>query len=144
MAIWNGSATRLLGVGALGAGLALQVLTGPAVAWASDDTADGPSAAAAAEPKASEAPPKAAATEPAETKDVVEEPDSKTKTDPEAAADPDPQRIFLVAAQGDEVLDWREMVARHPSARRKLLAGSDHALSDFDDHIDEVLEFLDL
>lgn len=62
----------------------------------------------------------------------------------EAAADPDPQRIFLVAAQGDEVLDWREMVARHPSARRKLLAGSDHALSDFDDHIDEVLEFLDL
>ena len=40
MAIWNSSATRLLGVGALGAGLALQVLTGPAMAWASDDTAD--------------------------------------------------------------------------------------------------------
>jgi predicted esterase YcpF (UPF0227 family) len=43
---------------------------------------------------------------------------------------------------GDEVLDWREMTARYAGARIKLLEGGDHALSDFDDHIDEVLAFL--
>jgi predicted esterase YcpF (UPF0227 family) len=30
---------------------------------------------------------------------------------------------------------------RYPGARIKLLEGSDHALSDFDDHIDEVFAF---
>ena len=47
-------------------------------------------------------------------------------------------------AKGDEVLDWREMTARYAGARIKLLEGSDHALTDFDAHIDEVFEFLDL
>jgi len=62
----------------------------------------------------------------------------------EAVATPCPEQVLLVAAQGDEVLDWREMVARHPGARLRLLPGSDHALSDFDDHIDAVFDFLDL
>ncbi|MDO5103296.1 MAG: YqiA/YcfP family alpha/beta fold hydrolase [Lautropia sp.] len=52
-----------------------------------------------------------------------------------------PERYFLVAAQGDEVLDWREMVAFCAGARQKVLAGSDHGLSDFEDHLDEVLAF---
>ena len=47
---------------------------------------------------------------------------------------------FLIAAKGDEVLDWREMTARYPSAQLKLLEGSDHALSDFDDHIATLFE----
>ena len=47
-------------------------------------------------------------------------------------------------AKGDEVLDWREMTGRYPGARIKLLEGSDHALSDFDSHIGEVFDFLDL
>ncbi len=51
---------------------------------------------------------------------------------------------FAVIAQGDEVLDWREMTARYRGARIRLLAGSDHALSDFDAQIDEVFEFLQL
>jgi uncharacterized protein len=55
-----------------------------------------------------------------------------------------PDRVFAVIAKGDEVLDWREMVGRYPGARIKLLEGGDHALSDFDDHIEEVLAFLDL
>lgn len=54
---------------------------------------------------------------------------------------PDPSRVFLVAAKGDELLDWRDMVARHPGARHKVLEGSDHGLSDFADYMDEVLEF---
>ncbi|MBP6406990.1 MAG: esterase, partial [Ramlibacter sp.] len=56
----------------------------------------------------------------------------------------DPARYFAVIAKGDEVLDWREMTGRYPGVRIKLLEGSDHALSDFDDHIDEVFAFLDL
>ena len=52
-----------------------------------------------------------------------------------------PGRYFLVAAQGDEVLDWREMVAAFPGARQRIIAGSDHGLSDFEDYIDEVLDF---
>jgi predicted esterase YcpF (UPF0227 family) len=55
-----------------------------------------------------------------------------------------PQRYFGVMAKGDEVLDWREMTGHYPGARIKLLEGGDHALSDFDDHLDEVLAFLDL
>ncbi|MBC7468112.1 MAG: esterase [Ramlibacter sp.] len=56
----------------------------------------------------------------------------------------DPSRFFAVIAKGDEVLDWREMTAHYAGARIRLLAGSDHALSDFDQHIDEVFGFLDL
>ena len=55
-----------------------------------------------------------------------------------------PERYFVVIAKGDEVLDWREMTGRYPGARIKLLEGSDHALSDFDRHIDEVFAFLGL
>lgn len=52
-----------------------------------------------------------------------------------------PERYFLVAATGDEVLDWREMVAGFPGARHKVIQGSDHGLADFADSIDEVLAF---
>ncbi|WP_137895430.1 YqiA/YcfP family alpha/beta fold hydrolase [Ramlibacter sp. 2FC] len=55
-----------------------------------------------------------------------------------------PERFFAVIAKGDEVLDWREMTARYAGAQIKLLEGGDHALSDFDDHIDQVFAFLDL
>ena len=55
-----------------------------------------------------------------------------------------PERFFAIIAQGDEVLDWREMAGRYPGARIKLLDGGDHALSDFDDHLDELFGFLGL
>jgi predicted esterase YcpF (UPF0227 family) len=51
------------------------------------------------------------------------------------------QRYFLIAAKGDELLDWREMVAHYPGARHKVLEHGDHGLSDFADYVDEVLEF---
>ena len=54
-----------------------------------------------------------------------------------------PERFFAVIAKGDELLDWREMTGRYPGAQIRLLEGSDHALSDFDQHIDAVLQFLD-
>ena len=56
----------------------------------------------------------------------------------------DPSKYFAVIAKGDEVLDWREMTARYAGANIRLLEGSDHAISDFDQHIDSVFTFLDL
>ncbi len=55
-----------------------------------------------------------------------------------------PERYLLVAAKGDEVLDWREMVERYRGASVKLLEGGDHALSDFDDHLPDLVRFLQL
>jgi predicted esterase YcpF (UPF0227 family) len=55
-----------------------------------------------------------------------------------------PEHYFAIIAKGDEVLDWREMTGRYPGARIKLLEGSDHGISDFDRHIDDVLAFLGL
>ena len=52
-----------------------------------------------------------------------------------------PGRWLLVAATGDELLDWREMTARYPAAVQRIVEGSDHALSDFDDHVDAVIDF---
>ena len=57
---------------------------------------------------------------------------------------PVPQRVLAIIAQGDEVLDWGEMVARYPGVVLRLLAGSDHALSDFHQHIGAVLAHLQL
>jgi len=53
-------------------------------------------------------------------------------------------RTLAVIAQGDEVLDWREMLARHEGGQVRLIEGGDHALSDFDLYLPEILEFLDL
>jgi len=52
-----------------------------------------------------------------------------------------PERYFLVAATGDELLDWRDMAAHYPGARHRIIAGSDHGLSDFAAYQDEVLAF---
>jgi predicted esterase YcpF (UPF0227 family)/prolyl-tRNA editing enzyme YbaK/EbsC (Cys-tRNA(Pro) deacylase) len=51
------------------------------------------------------------------------------------------QRYFLIAAKGDELLDWREMVERYPGARHLVLEGSDHGISDFPRYLDEVMNF---
>jgi predicted esterase YcpF (UPF0227 family) len=55
-----------------------------------------------------------------------------------------PQRYLAVIAKGDEVLDWREMSARYAGCHLKLLEGGDHALSDFDEHLPDLLRFLHL
>lgn len=51
---------------------------------------------------------------------------------------------WAIVAQGDEALDWREMRAFCAGGTVRLLPGSDHAISDFDDHIDAVFDFLNL
>ena len=54
-----------------------------------------------------------------------------------------PQRYLLIAATGDELLDWTGMVARFAGCRQRVIQGSDHALLDFDRYVDEVLDFCD-
>ncbi len=55
-----------------------------------------------------------------------------------------PDRYYALIAKGDEVLDWREMSAHYRGAHMRLLEGSNHAITEFADHLDEVLAFLDL
>lgn len=52
-----------------------------------------------------------------------------------------PERYFLIAATGDEVLDYRDMVAHYAGARQHVIEGSDHAISEFTQYVDEVLAF---
>ncbi|HYC43723.1 MAG TPA: YqiA/YcfP family alpha/beta fold hydrolase [Noviherbaspirillum sp.] len=52
-----------------------------------------------------------------------------------------PDRYFLMATTGDEVLDWREMTAHYPGARHHVIEGSDHGISEFAQYVDEVLAF---
>ncbi len=55
-----------------------------------------------------------------------------------------PERYLLIAATGDELLDWREMVAFYRGARQIVIEGSDHGLSDFAEYMDAVLGFADV
>ncbi|MFP5467320.1 MAG: YqiA/YcfP family alpha/beta fold hydrolase [Gammaproteobacteria bacterium] len=72
----------------------------------------------------------------------VLEDELRRMSDP-AGARPAPRQMAVIA-RGDEVLDWREMQAFCASGDVRLLPGSDHAISDFSDHIDAVFDFLDL
>lgn len=64
------------------------------------------------------------------------------------ALDPYPitraDHYFALIAEGDEVLDWREMVSHYVGSQLKLLDGGDHAVSDFEVHLPELLGYLGL
>ncbi len=55
-----------------------------------------------------------------------------------------PSHYLAIIAKGDEVLDWREMHTRYADGQVRLLDGGDHALSNFDAHMPDVLAFLGL
>lgn len=46
-----------------------------------------------------------------------------------------PARYYALIAKGDELLDWREMLARYAGCDGEVLEGSDHGLTDFEDHL---------
>ena len=52
-----------------------------------------------------------------------------------------PERYFLIAATGDEVLDYRDMVKHYAGARQHVIDGSDHGISEFPEYLDAVLAF---
>ncbi|MFN3304669.1 MAG: YqiA/YcfP family alpha/beta fold hydrolase [Roseateles sp.] len=53
-----------------------------------------------------------------------------------------PSRYYALIAKGDELLDWREMLARYAGCDGEVLDGSDHGLSDFEAHLPALLEHL--
>lgn len=52
-----------------------------------------------------------------------------------------PERYFLIAATGDELLDFRQMHTHYHNARQIIIDGSDHSLPEFPQYLDEVLSF---
>ena len=53
----------------------------------------------------------------------------------------EPSRYFLLAATGDEVIDYRDMTAHYAGARQHVIQGGDHAVSNFEVYVDDVLAF---
>jgi predicted esterase YcpF (UPF0227 family) len=57
---------------------------------------------------------------------------------------PSPELVWALIAKGDEVLDWREMTARYPRSHQVVMEGGDHAISNFESYLPQVLAFLNL
>ena len=55
----------------------------------------------------------------------------------------DPKRYFLIAAKGDELLDWKEMVDFYSGAKQLVLEGSDHGIADYAYHLPAVIDFIE-
>jgi predicted esterase YcpF (UPF0227 family) len=53
-------------------------------------------------------------------------------------------RYLPIVATGDEVLSCQEMQARYAGEPLRVVPGSDHALSDFDEHLPALLQHLGL
>jgi len=53
-----------------------------------------------------------------------------------------PSRYFLMAAKGDELLDWKEMVDFYSGAHQLVLEGGDHGISDYSKYLPQVLTFI--
>jgi len=52
-----------------------------------------------------------------------------------------PHRYFLLAATGDEILDWREMTEWFAGSQGHVIEGSDHGISDFERWLPDVMDF---
>ncbi len=55
-----------------------------------------------------------------------------------------PGHYLALITQGDEVLDWHEAHAHYAGAHRHLIEGGDHAISDFEAYLPEIMAFLGL
>jgi predicted esterase YcpF (UPF0227 family) len=52
-----------------------------------------------------------------------------------------PSRYLLLVETGDEVLDYRRAVARYAGGEQRVVAGGDHSLQSFPEHLPRILEF---
>lgn len=52
-----------------------------------------------------------------------------------------PARYLLLTRAGDEVLDYRLAVEKYRGARQQVIPGGDHGFGDFENYLNEVLEF---
>lgn len=52
-----------------------------------------------------------------------------------------PERYLLVAATGDELLDWQEMSAFYAGASQIIIPGSDHGIHNYSEYLNAVVDF---
>lgn len=52
-----------------------------------------------------------------------------------------PERYWLLAEEGDEVLDYRHAVARYAGAKQTLLPGGDHSFTRWVDYLPQIIAF---
>ena len=52
-----------------------------------------------------------------------------------------PERYLLLVETGDEVLDYRQAVERYGGAEQLVIAGGDHSLRSFPEHLPRILRF---
>lgn len=52
-----------------------------------------------------------------------------------------PERYFLLAATGDEVLDWRMMRDHYAGAQQLIIEGSNHAIDEFERYVRRVAAY---
>jgi uncharacterized protein len=55
-----------------------------------------------------------------------------------------PQRYWLLAETGDELLDYRQAVSKYAGARQTIIQGGDHGFQHFGDFLDPILAFAGL
>jgi hypothetical protein len=55
-----------------------------------------------------------------------------------------PERYLLLVETGDELLDYREAVAKYAGCRQVVVAGGDHSAASFPQHLPLILEFAGL
>ncbi len=55
-----------------------------------------------------------------------------------------PERYLLLVETGDEVLDYRQALARYAGAEQVVIQGGDHSLASFPQHLPRILEFCGL
>ena len=55
-----------------------------------------------------------------------------------------PAHYLLMVETGDEVLDYRQAVARYAGAQQYVIEGGDHGFGDFADHLEVVFAFAGL
>lgn len=52
-----------------------------------------------------------------------------------------PSRYLLLVETGDEVLDYRQAVQRYAGAEQIVIAGGDHSLRSFPEHLARIVQF---
>ena len=52
-----------------------------------------------------------------------------------------PQHYFLLVQTGDEVLDYRDAVARYAAAKQSVIPGGDHGFQQFENYLNDILAF---
>ena len=52
-----------------------------------------------------------------------------------------PEHYFLLVQTGDEVLDYRDAVARYAGAKQSVIPGGDHGFQQFENYLNDILAF---